>query len=92
MLDWFTPFTLFCGLGLCIAYALLGASWLVMKSENALHRNMRVTARGLLLALLAVIVAISIWTPLAQTVPSPSAGLACQISSSCCRYRCWSRR
>ena len=66
MFDWFTPFTLFCGLGLCVAYALLGASWLVMKSENALHRNMRMTARGLLLALLAVIVAISIWTPLAQ--------------------------
>lgn len=37
-----------------------------MKSENALHHNMRVTARGLLLALLAAIVAISIWTPLAQ--------------------------
>ncbi|WP_142885238.1 cytochrome d ubiquinol oxidase subunit II, partial [Klebsiella pneumoniae] len=65
MFDWLTPFTLFCGLGLCIAYALLGACWLVMKSENALHRNMRVTARGLLLALLAAIVAISIWTPLA---------------------------
>lgn len=37
-----------------------------MKSENALHHNMRVTARGLLLALLTAIVAISIWTPLAQ--------------------------
>ncbi len=26
MLDWLTPFTLFCGLGLTIAYALLGAT------------------------------------------------------------------
>ncbi|MEN0614906.1 cytochrome d ubiquinol oxidase subunit II [Klebsiella indica] len=66
MFDWLTPFTLFCGLGLCIAYALLGASWLVMKSENSLHRNMRVIARGLLLALLIVIAGISIWTPLTQ--------------------------
>ena len=62
--DWLTPFTLFCGLGLMIAYALLGASWLVMKSEDALQSSMRRAARGLLLALLAVIAIISLWTPL----------------------------
>ncbi|MEF3091230.1 cytochrome d ubiquinol oxidase subunit II [Raoultella scottii] len=66
MLDWLTPFTLFCGLGLSIAYALLGASWLVMKSEEPLQEKMRGASRALLLALLAVIVAISLWTPLAQ--------------------------
>ncbi|TDQ23517.1 cytochrome bd-I ubiquinol oxidase subunit 2 apoprotein [Raoultella sp. BIGb0149] len=66
MLDWLTPFTLFCGLGLTIAYALLGASWLVMKSEEPLQEKMRVASRALLLALLAVIAAISLWTPLAQ--------------------------
>jgi cytochrome bd-type quinol oxidase subunit 2 len=32
MFDWLTPFSLFCGLGLCVAYALLGATWLVMKT------------------------------------------------------------
>lgn len=62
--DWLTPFTLFCGLGLMIAYALLGASWLVMKSEDALQSSMRRAARGLLLTLLAVIAIISLWTPL----------------------------
>jgi cytochrome d ubiquinol oxidase subunit II len=66
MLDWLTPFTLFCGLGLTIAYALLGASWLVMKSEEPLQEKMRGASRALLLALLAVIAAISLWTPLAQ--------------------------
>jgi cytochrome d ubiquinol oxidase subunit II len=66
MFDWLTPFTLFCGLGLCIAYALLGATWLVMKSENPLQDKMRHTSRTLLLALLAVIAVISLWTPLAQ--------------------------
>jgi cytochrome d ubiquinol oxidase subunit II len=45
MLDWLTPFTLFCGLGLTIAYALLGATWLVMKSENPLQDKMRHTSR-----------------------------------------------
>lgn len=66
MLEWLTPFTLFCGLGLSIAYALLGASWLVMKSEEPLQEKMRGASRALLLALLAVIAAISLWTPLAQ--------------------------
>lgn len=64
--DWLTPFTLFCGLGLVVAYALLGATWLVMKSEDPLQRIMRRHARGLLLALLAVIAVISAWTPLAH--------------------------
>ncbi|WP_438437160.1 cytochrome d ubiquinol oxidase subunit II [Kluyvera sichuanensis] len=62
--DWFTPFTLFCGVGLTIAYALLGATWLVMKSEASLQHTMKRSARGLLLALLAVIAIISLWTPM----------------------------
>ncbi|WP_368301924.1 cytochrome d ubiquinol oxidase subunit II [Kluyvera sichuanensis] len=62
--DWFTPFTLFCGVGLTIAYALLGATWLVMKSEASLQQTMKRSARGLLLALLAVIAIISLWTPM----------------------------
>ncbi|BBQ83999.1 ubiquinol oxidase subunit II, cyanide insensitive [Klebsiella sp. WP7-S18-CRE-02] len=62
--DWLTPFSLFCGVGLVIAYALLGATWLVMKSEAALQSRMRRAARGLLLALLAVMAIISAWTPL----------------------------
>lgn len=66
MFDWFTPFTLFCGLGLAVAYALLGASWLVMKSEAPLQNVMRRISRILLLALLVVIAAISLWTPLSQ--------------------------
>lgn len=65
--DWLTPFTLFCGVGLTIAYALLGATWLVMKSEATLQHSMKRNARGLLLALLAVIAIISLWTPLQHT-------------------------
>jgi cytochrome d ubiquinol oxidase subunit II len=64
--DWFTPFTLFCGLGLTVAYALLGATWLVMKSENPLQATMRRLARRLLVALLVTIAVISLWTPLAH--------------------------
>lgn len=43
--DWLTPFTLFCGIGLVVAYALLGATWLVMKSENPLQDKMRSVAK-----------------------------------------------
>ncbi|WP_333871494.1 cytochrome d ubiquinol oxidase subunit II [Kosakonia cowanii] len=63
-LDWLTPFNLFCGLGLVIAYALLGASWLVMKSGEPLQGKMRAAAKKLLLALLVVMGVISLWTPL----------------------------
>lgn len=64
--DWLTPFTLFCGFGLVVAYALLGATWLVMESEHPLQGKMRTVSRGLVIALLAVIAAISLWTPLAH--------------------------
>lgn len=63
-LDWLTPFNLFCGLGLVIAYALLGATWLAMKSEDPLQKRMRVLTPALLLTLLVVIAVISVWTPL----------------------------
>lgn len=63
-LDWLTPFNLFCGIGLTVAWALLGASWLIIKSEGALQAAMRRATRPLLLALLAVIAIISLWTPL----------------------------
>src|SRR5690606_28619384 len=33
-LDWITPFAMFSGFGLCAAYALLGATWLVVKTEG----------------------------------------------------------
>ena len=32
-LDWFTPFNLFCGLGLIVAYTLLATTWLIMKAK-----------------------------------------------------------
>lgn len=65
-LDWLTPFSLFCGLGLIVAYALLGCTWLIMKTEGPLQRTMHTLARPLALVLLAVLVVVSIWTPLAH--------------------------
>jgi len=64
-LDWLTPFSLFCGLGLIVAYTLLGCTWLIMKTEGALQQKMHDIARPLALVLLAVIGIVSLWTPIA---------------------------
>lgn len=66
--DWISPFSVFTGAGLVAAYALLGCTWLIMKTEGRLHRHMCRLARPLTLALLAVIAVLSAWTPLAQPI------------------------
>jgi cytochrome d ubiquinol oxidase subunit II len=65
-LDWFAPFPLAAGIGVMIAYTLLGATWLVMKSEGDLHKRMVGLARPLTWLLLAAIAVVSVWTPLSQ--------------------------
>ncbi|MDF3930991.1 cytochrome d ubiquinol oxidase subunit II [Pseudomonas citronellolis] len=66
-LDWLAPFPLFCGLGLIVAYSLLGCTWLIMKTEGTLQQRMHDLARPLALVLLAVIGIVSLWTPLAHS-------------------------
>ncbi|MCU6615595.1 cytochrome d ubiquinol oxidase subunit II [Achromobacter sp. 77] len=66
--DWISPFSVFTGAGLVAAYALLGCTWLIMKTDGRLHRHMCRLARPLTLALLAVIAVLSAWTPLAQPI------------------------
>jgi len=64
-LDWLTPFSLFCGLGLIVAYTLLGCTWLIMKTEGPLQEQMHKLGRPLALVLLVVIGIVSLWTPIA---------------------------
>ena len=63
--DWATPFALLCGLGVIAGYALLGATWLVMKTEGAVAERGRAQGKVLLLAVLGFMGAVSLWTPLA---------------------------
>jgi cytochrome d ubiquinol oxidase subunit II len=65
-LDWLTPFSLFCGLALIAAYALLGCTWLIMKTEGRLQLQMHDMARPLVFVLLGVTGIVSLWTPLAH--------------------------
>jgi cytochrome d ubiquinol oxidase subunit II len=63
--DWATPFAAMCGLGVVAGYALLGATFLVMKSEGELADHARAQAKVALALVLAFMVLVSIWTPLA---------------------------
>jgi cytochrome d ubiquinol oxidase subunit II len=63
--DWATPFSVLCGFGVLAGYALLGATWLVLKTEGAVAERARAQAKLLLAAVLAFMAAVSLWTPLA---------------------------
>ena len=66
-LDWLSPFTVFCGVALIVAYALLGCTWLIMKTEGELQERMHKLGRPLALAVLVLMGIVSLWTPLAHT-------------------------
>ena len=61
--DWLTPFTLLVGASLVVGYALLGACWLVWKTEGPLQAQARRYARLLLPAMLLALGAVSLATP-----------------------------
>ena len=62
-LDWLTPFSLFTGLALVVGYALLGATWLVMKTDGDVQQIAYRFARLAGIGMLGLIVAVSLWTP-----------------------------
>ncbi len=63
-LDWMTPFGLMCGLAVVVGYALLGATWLMMKTVDGVEARARRLGVPLLAGLLGFIALVSIWTPL----------------------------
>jgi cytochrome d ubiquinol oxidase subunit II len=64
--DWLTPFSILTGLAVVAGYGLLGATWLVMKTEGRLRDRAYRLSRVLLAATLIAIVAVSIATPFLQ--------------------------
>lgn len=61
--EWLTPFSVATGLSVVAGYALLGACWLIWKSEGALQQQARQLAATLLPMLLLAIAVVSAWTP-----------------------------
>ena len=61
--DWLTPFSILTGIALVVGYALLGATWLIMKTEGKLREEAYRLSWALLLAMLGAIGAVSVATP-----------------------------
>jgi cytochrome d ubiquinol oxidase subunit II len=61
--DWLTPFSLLTGVSLVAGYALLGAAWLVMKTEGPMQDHFRRWAGILGAVTIACIAAVSAVTP-----------------------------
>jgi cytochrome d oxidase, subunit II (cydB) len=61
--DWLTPFSIATGIALVIGYGLLGATWLVMKTEGRLAEEARRHARVLAFATVGAMGIFSLWTP-----------------------------
>lgn len=62
-LDWLTPFTVLTGFGMLAGYSLLGATWLIMKSEGYIQDWAYRITPPLLALVLVVFAIISVWTP-----------------------------
>jgi len=61
--DWLTPFSLLTGVGLVVGYALLGATWLIMKTEGHLQRRAMDFAWISAIGTLIFIAVVSLSTP-----------------------------
>jgi cytochrome d ubiquinol oxidase subunit II len=61
--DWLTPFSVFTGAALVFGYSLLGACFLIMKTEGLLQERMFTLALPLGVAVFVGIAGVSLWTP-----------------------------
>jgi cytochrome d ubiquinol oxidase subunit II len=62
--DWLTPFSIATGIALVVGYSLLGATWLVMKTEGELQEIARAHAKRSAIGTLTLIGVMSVATPL----------------------------
>jgi cytochrome d ubiquinol oxidase subunit II len=62
--DWLTPFSILTGVALLVGYALLGATWLNLKTTGELQGRARRFAWMAGIGTLALIGIVSLWTPL----------------------------
>ena len=62
--DFLTPFSILTGIALLFGYGLLGAGWLILKTEGDLQQAARRQGGVCLIGVLAAIAVVSIWTPI----------------------------
>jgi cytochrome d ubiquinol oxidase subunit II len=61
--DWATPYSLLTGLGVVAGYALLGATWLMVKTSDDLHGDARRWARIAAMVTAVLLALVSVATP-----------------------------
>jgi cytochrome d ubiquinol oxidase subunit II len=64
--DWLTWFSMLTGIALMLGYGLLGAGWLIIKTEGELQAWARRMGRICLVGVIVAVATVSIWTPLAN--------------------------
>lgn len=62
-LAWFSPFSMLTGVAVLFGYALLGATWLVLKTAGGLQQVARTLTRPLVLVVVAFMGLVSAWLP-----------------------------
>ena len=62
--DWLTPFSVLTGVALMFGYSLLGAGWLIMKTEGELQDWARRMGRICFIGVLVCVGIVSVWTPI----------------------------
>ena len=62
--DFLTPFSLLTGVALLFGYGLLGAGWLILKTEGEIQAAARRHGKVCLLGVLTAIAIVSAWTPI----------------------------
>ena len=87
---WLSPFSILCGIGLCLGYALLGACWLVQKCHSEVRDAARRQIPVLATAVLAFLIIVFVHA-LIENLRSCIAGLTGPISSSFPRSALWPR-
>ncbi len=65
---WFSPFVVLTGLSLIAGYALLGATWLVLKTDGALQDLAYALTRPLVIAVIAAMLLVSAWLPFLDAI------------------------
>lgn len=64
---WFSPFSMLTGAAVMFGYALLGAGWLILKTEGPLQKTARMMARPLVLVVLVFMGLVSAWLPFLES-------------------------
>ena len=59
---WLSAFSVFCGAGLVLGYALMGTCWLIWRTEGEIHRRARRQARWLAALTLALLASAVYWS------------------------------